>query len=110
VDGVTAPGGDGFEVEPEKLTAFAATSRGRGDQFDEIRTRMRDGAVGRSSFGIMPASFSLSDQYDTVLEECLQALADAAEAMETVAEGVLAERDQYLLTDAAAERMFGGGN
>ena len=110
MDGVTAPGGDGFEVEPEKLTAFAATSRGRSDQFDEIRTRMRDGAVGRSAFGIMPASFSLHGRYDTVLEACLQALADAAEAMETVADGVIAERDEYLRTDAAAARMFGGGN
>jgi hypothetical protein len=65
--------------------------------------------VGRSSFGIMPASFTLWDQYESCLDECLQALADGAEVMEVIAEAILAERDAYLASDAAAQGRFGTG-
>lgn len=100
--------GDGFTVDPDALGDFARTSHARADDFDEIRGRLRGGAVGRSSFGIMPASFTLYDQYESCLDECLQALADGVEVMETIAEGVTAERDAYLASDRDAATRFGG--
>lgn len=106
---MTDGGSDGFAVDPQALEAFARTSYTRADELDDIRGRLRDGAVGRSSFGIMPASFTLHERYESCLDECLAALADGVEAMEAIAEGVLAERDAYLASDLTAERRFRTG-
>lgn len=102
-------GSDGFTVDPAALDAFAKTSYGRADDFEEVRGQLRAGAVGRSSFGIMPASFTLYDQYETCLDECLQALADGAEMMELIGDAIIAERDAYLASDVAAEGRFRTG-
>ncbi|AVT32281.1 MULTISPECIES: hypothetical protein [unclassified Plantactinospora] len=105
---MTGGSGDGFTVDPTALESFSKTSYARADDFDEIRGRLRDGAVGRSSFGIMPASFTLYEQYESCLDECLQALADGSEVMEVIADAVTAERDSYVNSDAAAQARFGG--
>ncbi|MFC6017607.1 hypothetical protein ACFP2T_15495 [Plantactinospora solaniradicis] len=101
--------GDGFTVDPAALETFAKTSFARADDFDGVRGRLREGAVGRSSFGIMPASFTLYDQYESCLDDCLQALADGVEVMEVIADAITAERDAYLASDAAAQGRFRTG-
>lgn len=96
-------------VEPEALAAFAATSRGRATQFGELRQRFHDGHVPRHAFGVMPASFSLAAAYAEQFEACLTGLAEGAEVMADIAEGISDTADAYTGTDVATTDMFAPG-
>lgn len=96
-----------LHVEPEALDAFAKTSLGRADQFQEVAAQVRDGAVGRHDFGVMPASFALYEQYSTFLADCLSGLNESVEAMEDIAEGIRQTALSYTTTDADNAAMFG---
>lgn len=93
-------------VDPAALDRYASQSRGRADQFETARQQMRDGEVGRMSFGIMPAAFMLYDAYTEQLQACLDGLTEGAGAMEDIAEGVTTMREAYMATDAANADMF----
>ena len=93
-------------VDPAALDTFASQSRGRSDRFDTARQQMRDGEVGRMSFGIMPAAFMLYDRYTEQLQACLDGLAEGSGVMEDIAEGITSLREAYLATDAANADMF----
>ncbi|MGR6316699.1 hypothetical protein Q2K19_09535 [Micromonospora soli] len=105
---MTSPSKD-LEVQPEALAAFAATSRGRAAQFRELRQRFQDGHVPRHAFGIMPASFSLAAVYAEQFEACLQGLAEGAEVMADIAEGITDTADAYTGTDVASTDLFAPG-
>jgi len=93
-------------VDPAALDRYASQSRGRADQFDNARQQMRDGEVGRMSFGIMPAAFMLYDAYTEQVQACLDGLTEGAGAMDDIAEGVTTMREAYTATDAANAEMF----
>lgn len=100
---MTAPG---FEVNPEALDAFAKTSRGRADTFEDLLARVRDGEVDRKAFGIMPAAFSLYDRYEAFLADCMEGLKDGAAAMEAIAEAVDDTAQEYSTLDQETHNMF----
>lgn len=95
-----------LDVQPEALKAFAAASRDRSARFSELRQRFQDGHVPRHAFGIMPASFSLAAAYAEQFEACLQGLADGAEVMADIAEGISDTADAYTGTDVASTDLF----
>lgn len=95
-----------LDVQPEALTAFAAASRDRADRFRELRQVFHDGHVPRHAFGIMPASFGLAAAYAEQFEACLQGLADGAEVMADIAEGLTDMADAYTGTDVANVDLF----
>ncbi|MCW3820232.1 type VII secretion target [Micromonospora sp. DR5-3] len=98
-----------LDVQPEALTAFAATSRERATRFRELRQKFHDGHVPRHAFGIMPASFSLAAAYAEQFEACLQGLEDGAEVMADIAEGMSDTADAYTGTDVATTDLFAPG-
>ncbi|MGW3604742.1 type VII secretion target [Micromonospora sp. NPDC005161] len=88
-----------LEVQPEALTAFAASSTDRAARFRELHRSFGDGHVPRHAFGVMPASFGLAATYAEQFEACLQGLADGAEVMADIAEGLRDTADAYTGTD-----------
>jgi hypothetical protein len=96
-------------VDPEALVAFAKASRGRAERFRTLHGSFHDGHVPRHAFGVMPASFSLAAAYAEQFEACLQGLADAAELMDDVAEGVTYMAENYTATDVATADLFSPG-
>ncbi|MFD2763776.1 hypothetical protein [Micromonospora eburnea] len=98
-----------LDVQPEALTAFAAASRDRASRFGELRQVFHDGHVPRHAFGIMPASFSLAAAYAEQFEACLTGLAEGAEVMADIAEGISDTADAYTGTDVATNDMFAPG-
>ncbi|SBT50744.1 type VII secretion target [Micromonospora auratinigra] len=98
-----------LEVQPEALAAFAAASRDRATRFQELRRLFQDGHVPRHAFGVMPASFSLSAAYQEQFEACLTGLAEGAEVMADIAEGMRDTADAYTGTDLDNNDMFAPG-
>ncbi|SCL38566.1 type VII secretion target [Micromonospora aurantiaca (nom. illeg.)] len=98
-----------LDVQPEALRAFAAASRDRAGRFRELERAFRDGHVARHSFGVMPASFSLAAAYEQQFEACLEGLADGAEVMADIAEGLDDTAEAYTGTDVANTDMFKPG-
>ncbi|MGC4804873.1 WXG100 family type VII secretion target [Micromonospora sp. DT233] len=107
---MTSPNAN-LDVEPEALSAFAGASRGRAEQFRQLRQSFSDGHVPRHSFGVMPASFSLAAAYAEQFEACLAGLADGAELMADIAEGLDDTAGAYTGSDVANRALFvpGGG-
>ncbi|WP_410810329.1 type VII secretion target [Micromonospora sp. 067-2] len=95
-----------LEVQPEALKAFAAASNDRAARFRELHRSFGDGHVPRHAFGVMPASFSLAATYAEQFEACLQGLADGAEVMADIAEGLSDTADAYTGTDVASTDLF----
>ena len=94
------------EVDPEALKAFASASTDRAARFRELHRSFGDGHVPRHAFGVMPASFSLSAMYAEQFEACLQGLADGAEVMADIAEGLTDTADAYTGSDVANTDLF----
>ncbi len=95
-----------LDVQPEALTAFAAASRDRATRFRELHRVFNDGHVPRHAFGIMPASFSLAAAYAEQFEACLTGLAEGAEVMADIAEGISDTADAYTGTDVGTTDLF----
>lgn len=95
-----------LDVQPEALTAFAAASRDRADRFRELHRAFGDGHVPRHAFGVLPASFSLAAAYAEQFEACLQGLADGAELMADIAEGLTDTAAAYTGADVANTDLF----
>lgn len=95
-----------LEVQPEALMTFAKASTDRAARFRELHRVFGDGHVPRHAFGVMPASFSLAATYAEQFEACLQGLADGAEVMADIAEGLKDTADAYTGTDVANTDMF----
>ncbi len=95
-----------LDVQPEALTVFAAASRDRVARFRELHQIFNDGHVARHAFGIMPASFSLADAYKEQFEACLTGLAEGAEVMADIAEGISDTADAYTGTDVGTTELF----
>ncbi|MET7960241.1 type VII secretion target [Micromonospora zamorensis] len=95
-----------LEVQPEALTAFAKASTDRAGRFRELHRSFGDGHVPRHAFGVMPASFSLAAAYAEQFEACLQGLAEGAEVMADIAEGLDDTAAAYTGTDVANTDMF----
>ncbi|MET7671530.1 WXG100 family type VII secretion target [Micromonospora luteifusca] len=95
-----------LEVQPEALKAFAKASTDRAARFRELHGSFGEGHVPRHAFGVMPASFSLAASYAEQFEACLQGLADGAEVMADIAEGLDDTADAYTGTDVANTDMF----
>lgn len=95
-----------LEVQPEALAAFAKASTDRAGRFRELHRSFGDGHVPRHAFGVMPASFGLAAAYAEQFEACLQGLADGAEVMADIAEGLRDTADAYTGTDVANTDMF----
>ena len=96
-------------VDPAALDLFASQSRGRSDRFDTARQQMRDGEVGRMSFGIMPAAFMLYDRYTEQMQACIDGLTEGAGVMDDIAEGVTMMREAYTAVEEANVDMFRPG-
>ncbi|WP_229398774.1 type VII secretion target [Micromonospora okii] len=102
---MTSPNGN-LDVQPEALSAFAAASRDRADRFRQLRQAFGDGHVPRHAFGVMPASFSLAAAYAEQFEACLAGLADGAEVMADIAEGLEDTAGAYTGSDVANRDLF----
>lgn len=105
---MTSPGRN-LDVQPEALTAFAAASRDRAARFRELYRVFNDGHVPRHAFGVMPASFSLAAAYAEQFEACLTGLAEGAEVMADIAEGIDDTADAYTGTDVGNTDLFAPG-
>jgi hypothetical protein len=101
--------GDGFQVDLEELDAFARKSRARGDRFEDLRTALQAGEVGRRSFGVMPASFSMHRTYQQFLDDCLVGLRDTATVMNDIADELDDTRLAYADTERDNSAMFRPG-
>ncbi|MGW1056690.1 type VII secretion target [Micromonospora rubida] len=105
---MASPSGN-LDVQPEALSAFATTSRERADRFRQLHQLFGDTHVPRHAFGVMPASFGLAAAYAEQFESCLQGLADGADVMADIAEGLDDTAGSYTGSDVDNRDLFAPG-
>lgn len=94
-------------VDPAVFALFANGSTSRARQLEDLRQRLLDAHVGRSSFGIMPASGELFRAYTEQSDTCLDGLGGLATLMTALAEAAIRTKDNYEQVEAANAAMFG---
>lgn len=100
---MTAP--DSY-IDPAEMSAFVTRTHAVADRFENLKDGGAGTEVGRSSFGILPASFQLWDIYQQVAEACLTGLSDGFAAFEEIAAGVTDERAAYEANELANRDLF----
>lgn len=100
----------GFDVESSSLRTYAKAVEDAAAKVERIRKRTSALTIPDHSFGKLPESGALKNDYDSKSRQTASDLIDASDSLDTIAQGIRKTAGEYDTNEDAQRIRFDGAN